>query len=174
MNTSSLIIRNAKPEEFAAVGNLMVNVYKNLEGFPSPKEQPEYYKMLQNVGTLTKNHLTELFVAVNIENKILGVVLYLGDMKFYGAHDITKNESLASGFRLLAVSQEARGLGVGKKLVHHCINKAIKQECKQVIIHSTESMKIAWKMYKKMGFKRAKELDFYQDKLPVFGFRLSI
>jgi hypothetical protein len=35
-------------------------------------------------------------------------------------------------------------------------------------------MQIAWKMYENMGFKRAKELDFMQGELPVFGFRLVI
>jgi hypothetical protein len=35
-------------------------------------------------------------------------------------------------------------------------------------------MKVAWKMYEKIGFRRAKDLDFIQEKLPVFGFRLSI
>ncbi len=32
-------VRNAKPDEFESIGKLMVSVYSQLEGFPSPLEQ---------------------------------------------------------------------------------------------------------------------------------------
>ena len=35
-------IREAKSEEFKAVGKLMVKVYSQLEGFPKKNDQPEY------------------------------------------------------------------------------------------------------------------------------------
>jgi hypothetical protein len=43
-----------------------------------------------------------------------------------------------------------------------------------VIINSTKAMQTAWKMYKNLGFKRFEDLDFMQDELPVFGFRLLL
>ena len=46
-------VRNAKPHEFPEIGKLMVQVYSQLEGFPKESEQPDYYKMLANVGELT-------------------------------------------------------------------------------------------------------------------------
>jgi RimJ/RimL family protein N-acetyltransferase len=33
-------------------------------------------------------------------------------------------------------------------------------------------MPVAWRLYEKLGFERSKDLDFSQDGLPVFGFRL--
>ena len=35
-------------------------------------------------------------------------------------------------------------------------------------------MQIAWSMYENLGFKRSKDLDFTQGKLPVYGFRLPL
>src|SRR5688500_17076760 len=46
-------VRNARPPEFSDIGKLMVRVYSQLDGFPKETEQPNYYKMLANVGELT-------------------------------------------------------------------------------------------------------------------------
>ena len=174
MNQYSFKVRNARPEEFQAIGELMVKVYSRLEGFPSRKEQPDYYSMLANIGELTKKPFTELLAAVSAEGKISGAVVYFSDMSSYGSGGTATSEKNSSGFRLLAVSPEARGMGIGKLLTLACIEKAKKDGNQQVIIHSTEFMQIAWKMYEKLGFKRSKDLDFMQEQLPVFGFRLFL
>jgi hypothetical protein len=57
-------VRNAFASEFTEIGKLMVQVYSQLEGFPKETEQPEYYKMLMNVGELTKKPCTDLLVAL--------------------------------------------------------------------------------------------------------------
>lgn len=167
-------IRAAKPNEFAAIGQLMVDVYSKLVGFPNEIEQPAYYKMLANIGELTKKPQTELLVAVSPEGKISGGVVYFGDMQFYGSGGAATKEKNASGFRLLAVNPSVRGEGLGKLLTNACINKAKKTKQQQVIIHTTKAMQIAWKMYEKIGFKRSVDLDFMQGELAVFGFRLKI
>jgi len=59
-------------------------------------------------------------------------------------------------------------------LTNECILKAKEAKLAQVIIHSTKAMQTAWMMYETLGFKRSAELDFMQEKLPVFGFRLWI
>ena len=51
MDNQEYVVRDARPEEFQEVGALMVKVYSQLEGFPSPDEQPNYYKMLSDVGS---------------------------------------------------------------------------------------------------------------------------
>jgi len=165
-------IRNAKPEEFEELGQLMVEVYSQLEGFPKQSEQPEYYKLLAGIGELTKKPNTELIVAVSPEGKIAGGVVYFSDMQYYGSGGTATQEKKASGFRLLAVAPAFRKQGIGKLLTNECIRKAKELKQAQVIIHSTKAMQIAWKMYEELGFKRSKDLDFIQEELPVFGFRL--
>ena len=174
MHNQGIEIRNAKPEEFSTIGKLMVDVYSQLEGFPKKTEQPEYYKMLLNVGEFTEKGNTELIVAIADDNRVVGAVLFFGDLKNYGSGgSITKIKN-ASGFRLLAVDPNERGKGIGKKLSQECIKRATKHNHSQLFIHSTESMKVAWGMYERLGFLRYKEIDFIQGKLPVFGFKLDL
>ncbi len=174
MNIKKTKIRNAKPEEHEYVGKLMAKVYSQLEGFPKPSEQPLYYNMLLNVGKLTEKENTELLVATTDKNKVVGAVVYFSDMKNYGSGGAASEIKNASAFRLLAVDPTERGKGIGKLLCEECINRAKKRNQCHLYIHSTESMKIAWRMYERLGFSRYKEIDFIQGKLPVFGFKLNI
>ncbi len=112
MNNPQYIIRNAHPSEFKEIGNLMVNTYSQLEGFPNEKEQPKYYEMLANIGDLTQKSNTELLVAVSNEGKIGGGLVYFSDMKYYGSGGAATPEKNASGFRLLAVDFAIRGQGL--------------------------------------------------------------
>ncbi len=170
----AFVIRNAKPSEHKRIGQLMVQVYARLEGFPDETEQPAYYQTLKNIGDFTKKTEVELLVAATIKGEIIGGVLYFGNMKYYGSGGAAPSEKNASGFRLLAVHPNGRGLGVGKALSMACIEKAKEKKHKNVVIHTTEFMKVAWKMYERLGFKRAADLDFLQEKLKVYGFRLKV
>jgi ribosomal protein S18 acetylase RimI-like enzyme len=171
INKSSVQVRKAETGEFARVGELLVQVYSQLEGFPKPSDQPGYYDLLANVGELTYNAGTELLVAVTSENQIVGAVVYIGDMTYYGSGGIATQQIRSAGFRLLAVHPEARSQGIGQKLTWECIRKAEAQQAQDLIIHTTTAMQTAWKMYEKIGFKRSEDLDFMQGSLPVFGFR---
>ena len=174
MSKQEYSVRNAKLTEFVETGKLMVQVYSQLEGFPKESEQPDYYKMLANVGELTNKPETELLVAVSPDGKIAGCVVYFSDMKYYGSGGTATMEQNAAGFRLLAVDPLYRGQGIGKLLTNECIRKAKDKKLNQMIIHTTMAMQTAWKVYEKLGFKRSEDLDFKQGELPVFGFRLSL
>lgn len=167
-------IRKAKQDEYDVIGDLLVNVYSNLKGFPKVKDQPKYYELLQNVGELTKTTGVELLVAVGNDGSVGGSVVYFNDMKDYGSGGTAIEEKNACGFRLLAVSPKFRGLGLGKLLTCACIEKGKNNKKEVIVIHTTQSMKLAWKMYERLNFKRAQDLDFMQERLPVFGFRLNI
>ncbi|HNP20279.1 MAG TPA: GNAT family N-acetyltransferase [Fulvivirga sp.] len=167
-------VREANKNEFHLIGQLMVQVYSQLEGFPSKEEMPAYYTMLADIGRLTKDPKTKLLIAVDGSGHIGGGVVYIGDMKYYRSGGTAPQVKNAAGFRLLAVDPTARGKGLGKLLSMACIQKAKEENLNQMIIHSTKSMQIAWKMYEHMGFTRSNDLDFMQGNLPVFGFRLSL
>jgi ribosomal protein S18 acetylase RimI-like enzyme len=166
-------IRAAKEEEFETVGKLLVDVYSELKGFPSIDQQPNYYEMLKRVGELTSNKNIELIVSATEQGEIAGAVVFYSDMKDYGSGGTATQEKNACGFRLLGVNPKYRGFGVGKSLTEFCINKGQNSDAKRMVIHTTDSMKIAWGMYEKMGFVRAGDLDFMKGDLPVYGFRLE-
>ena len=98
MNKQEYIVRDAVPAEFPDIGKLMVDVYSQLKGFPTKEEQPDYYKMLANIGELTKNPKTKLLIAVSSKGRIDGGVVYFGDMKYYGSGGTATKEKNAAGF----------------------------------------------------------------------------
>ena len=152
----------------------MVEVYSQLEGFPNETEQPNYYRMLANIGEITNKPQTELVVAIGPDEKVAGAVVFFSDMHYYGSGGTATTELNAAGFRLLAVDAAARGRGLGKLLTQECIRRASEKKLSQMIIHSTKAMGIAWDMYEKLGFIRSKDLDFMQGELNVYGFRLGL
>lgn len=174
MNPSGLFTaRNATPDEFEQIGKLLVLVYSQLDGFPKQSEQPDYYRLLSNIGEFVNKPETELLVAVDPDNNIGGAVVYFSDMQYYGSGGTATLEKNASGFRLLAVDPALRGKGIGKLLTMECIRKAKAKNRQQMIIHTTKAMQTAWEMYERIGFERSEDLDFMQQELAVFGFRLK-
>ena len=174
MTGMQIIIRQAKAEEYKPLGELLVQVYAALEGFPRPDEQPEYYDLLRNIGAFASRPETELLVAVTEDGLLTGGVVYFADMQYYGSGGIATEEKNAAGFRLLAVAPRFQGKGIGKILTRACIQKARETGKGQLIIHSTDAMQTAWKMYEDLGFKRSADLDFLQSGFPVYGFRLQL
>jgi ribosomal protein S18 acetylase RimI-like enzyme len=95
-------------------------------------------------------------------------------MAHYGGGGIASSVRNASGIRLLGVDPGFRGSGVGRALTTACIQLARDAGHSQVILHSTQAMRIAWGLYERMGFVRSEDLDFVQEGFPVFGFRLRL
>ncbi len=165
-----MVIREALPEEHAALGRLMIAAYSTLEGFADHDAQPEYFALMANIGTLAVSGV-QLLVAVTA-GELLGGVVYFAELAHYG---VALVEPDTSAFRLLAVAPAARGLGIGKALAVHCVELARARRHRQVIIHTSPPMAIAWPMYERMGFVRVPELDFIAPTgLPISGFRLAL
>lgn len=172
--TSVLTIRDARRDEFFALGRLLVDVYSRLEGFPTPAEQPGYYEMLANIGRFTEKPGARVLVAAQPNDDLAGGVVYFGEMAHYGSGGTAASIRNASGIRLLGVEPRHRGLGAGRALTRACIRLAREQGHAQVILHTTLAMQVAWCLYESLGFARSEDLDFSQQGLPVFGFRLML
>ena len=172
--SAQLTIRDLHPTEFDALGRLMVEVYSNLDGFPKQADQPHYYDMLAGIGRFTEKPSTRVLVAMSPDAHLVGGVVYFGDMAQYGSGGIATSIKNASGIRLLGVDPKFRNSGAGKALARSCIQLARESGNSQVILHTTQAMKVAWALYEKLGFGRSEDLDFLQQSLPVFGFRLRL
>ena len=168
-----LEIRDARADEFEAVGRMMVAVYSGLEGFPKPESQPDYYRLLAHIGDQTAKPGARLLVALE-RARIVGAVVFFADMAGYGSGGTATAETDACGFRFLAADPAARGRGVATALVETCIETARAAGRRRLVIHSTDAMKAARAIYAARGFERAPELDFVQGSLPVHGFRLAL
>jgi GNAT superfamily N-acetyltransferase len=77
--------------------------------------------------------------------------------------------------RLLAVAPAARGRGVGAALMRECVRRVHRAGGRVLSLHTTDLMKTALRMYERMGFVRAPEIDFQPvPGTTVMGFRLDL
>jgi ribosomal protein S18 acetylase RimI-like enzyme len=167
-------IREARPEEHAELGRLIVDAYANLPGMPSVAEQPEYYERLMDVAQRAANPSIRVFAAVGDAGELLGSVDFVEEMKEYRSGGTAGEVRDAAGIRLLAVRPDGRGKGVGKALTEYCMQRAASLGRAQVVLHTTRAMETAWKMYERLGFVRFPEIDFQQGRLDVFGFKVVL
>jgi GNAT superfamily N-acetyltransferase len=167
-------IRQARADEYAALGKLLVGAYAALPGMPSPQEQPDYYAMLENVAARAARPALRVFVAADGTGHLLGSIDFIDDMAQYGSGGTASTVTDAVGIRLLAVDNAARGKGVGKALTQFCIERARELGKARIVLHTTRAMQTAWAMYERLGFARFPEIDFRQGNLEVFGFELKL
>ena len=77
--------------------------------------------------------------------------------------------------RLLAVAPAARGQGIGVTLMHECIRRARESGAPSLTLHTTEIMEAAMRLYERLGFRRAPELDFQPaPSVTIKGYRLGL
>lgn len=53
----------------------------------------------------------------------------------------------------MAVTKKAQGLGIGKKLIEHCLKFAKEQEIEKLLLYSNTKLKPAIHLYRKYGFE---------------------
>jgi hypothetical protein len=58
--TENLGIREVEPGEYELLGELAVEVYSNIEGFPAPAALPDYYEMLAKIGSLNEDGVSAI------------------------------------------------------------------------------------------------------------------
>jgi len=62
--------------------------------------------------------------------------------------------------RLLAVAPEARGAGAGEALVRECVRRTRAAGYPALGLYSSDSMRVARRLYQRLGFEREPEHDF--------------
>lgn len=166
-------IREASPDEYAALGELTVTAYQSLPGIPDPAQLPGYFEDMRDVATRAARPGVVMLVAARAGGPLLGGVTFCEDLKAYGAPTGTGIPD-AAGIRMLAIDAGARGLGLGRALTEACLSRSRALGREEVILHTTEVMPIARAMYERMGFTRAPELDFSPGGFLIMGFRLAL
>ena len=145
-------IRTAQPEDFAALGEITVQAYKDL--LPPVNEARAYLEQMRDVRRRAEN--TELLVAVDIAGgDVLGGVSFVQpDSPFAQVARSDEGE-----FRLLAVASAAQRHGVGEGLVRACLARALECGLLRVAIPTQPNMLAAHRIYQRLGFVRAPERD---------------
>ncbi len=174
-----MLIRPVRPDDHDAVGELTVAAYTTVE--PATVETG-YDDELRDVAARSAG--VDILVAVDdagddgpavgdgAEGRILGAVTYVPGPDSPGA-EFTEPD--AAGIRMLAVAGDARRRGVGEALTLACIERARATGRGQIILHSTDNMTAAHRLYLRLGFERDTTLDWEGEPgLWLRGFRLRL
>lgn len=160
-------IRLGTPEDYEEVGEITVRGYVH-DGFLGVND--DYATSLRDAASRARE--AELWVAVtSATGRLLGSVTFcpLGSSYRELATD-TEGE-----FRMLAVDPSARGLGVGRALVRHCLDHSRDLGFTGVVICSLPTMVAAHRLYASLGFVRADALDWSPaPNVELWGFRTAL
>ena len=142
-----MIVRVAdRNDDLAAFGRIVIDAYRALPGFVS---DPGYEQYIEDVAARFDD--AALVVAFDDGGAPLGCVTYVADASSSIAEF---DEADAAGFRMLGVRPAAQGSGAGRALVSWCIEQARSDGKARVIIHSTDAMRRAHRLYESLGFTR--------------------
>ena len=146
-----VIIRDARPDEHAVVGELRVAAYRALGLLPEGSAYAETLRAFGFSGDY------EVLVATDeAGNGILGTITL---EPFDPASELAKDETEAD-IRAFAVAPAAQGQGVGRKLLFAVIQRAEKRGVRRLRLCTTPGMEAAQHLYVTTGFSRTPELDF--------------
>ncbi|MEV0539272.1 GNAT family N-acetyltransferase [Nocardia salmonicida] len=163
--TTGLLIRPAHPDEYDAVAALTVDVYVG-DGYVT--ERDDYVRELADVARRATE--SEVLVAVH-EGLVVGSLTVAKPGTRYA--EIAQPGELE--FRMLAVSKQARGLGVGTALVRAVIDEAKSSGFEAVALTTMFSMVDAHRIYERLGFVGVPERDWAtHDGLQLFVMRLAL
>jgi ribosomal protein S18 acetylase RimI-like enzyme len=144
-----MVIRDVLPDEYATVGELVVDVYRSiipgLDGYAG-----ELRDVAGRIGAGV------LVWVAEVDGALAGTVSYVPGPGPYAEFE----NPLGAGIRMLAVLPEFQGRGIGEALVRACIERARADGRERVYLDTTEWMETAQRLYRRIGFKRAPELDW--------------
>lgn len=160
---SELEIRDARPEEYDALGELIAGAYE--EYAPGPEASAEFRAVfdgyrLELRDVRSRLDSTDQIVAV-LGGALVGGVSYYPPGKMHYENADVKIPSEWSGIRLLGVDPAARGHRVGRLLTEECIRRARAAGAPAIALHTTSLMAVARAMYERIGFTRIPEYDFH-------------
>ena len=153
-----MLIRDVRPDEYAAVGEMVVDVYRSI--IPG---LDEYADELRGVADRIAAG-TSVWVA-DEDGELAGTVTYVPGPGRYAEFE----DPRGAGIRMLAVLPEYQGRGIGEALVRACLERARADGRGRVYLDTTQWMETAQRLYGRIGFVRAPELDWE----PVTGMTLS-
>ena len=147
---TDVTIREARPDEYDAIGEMTVEVYRDLHG----GTLGEYEAVLRDVEKRAKD--AEVYVAISDDGTVVGAVAFAT----YGSEYAETSGPGEAAFRMLAVSPTARGQGVGRDLVEQCIARARALGLDRLRLSTRPFMYDAHRLYERLGFVRTPERDW--------------
>ena len=160
-------VRPIDSGQYGRLAELTVAAYRAL---PGPPPSAEYEAVLRDVAARDRD--ATVLVAVDDDSVVLGGVTYVAEPDNPYAEFEGDDQA---GFRMLAVSPEAQGRGVGAALIEACIDLARRDGKRQLTLYTTRSMPAAHRLYDRFGFRRAPEFDMIvEERLQLLSYVLDL
>ncbi|GAA2130612.1 GNAT family N-acetyltransferase [Glycomyces algeriensis] len=196
MTSSDFQIRPVLPAEHDALGELSVRSYLHGDLLIGGLDDP-YAPNLRDVavraaaatvlvavdesaveeGTVKKGTVEERAVEGDSGTNGSGPALLGGvTLAFHGSPMAQLAGPGEAEVRMLAVDPAAQGRGVGSALAAACVERARAEPgTKRVVLCSQQAMTTAHRVYARLGFERAPDLDWYPlPEIRLWGFRLEL
>lgn len=152
MSDPGIVVREARPDELDAAGDVVARAYRALGGDP---HEPYLEHVRDAAG---RARYCPVLVAVDpVAGAVLGCVTYVPDSRNRFAELAGEHEG---EFRMLGAAPEAQGRGVGAALVRACIARARSDGRRGIVISTSPVMHAAHRLYEHLGFRRAPERDW--------------
>ncbi|KOU67600.1 acetyltransferase [Streptomyces sp. MMG1533] len=166
-----IVIRQAEPHEYAALGDITAQAYLR-DGLLDFGESDEYLGELKDVAK--RAAAAEVLVALE-NGRLLGGVTFvpsggpMADIAAPGEAEI----------RMLAVARGARGRGAGEALVRACTERARAVDgCVRIVLSTQRTMHAAHRIYERLGFVRTPERDWnplpHLDDITLLTYQLTL
>ncbi len=165
MSREAPIIRAVQQSDYETVGDLTLLAYKSLAGFTNAGG---YEDELRDVAGRARD--AEVFVALLGDEIVGGVTFVAQSTSALSEWD----DVSAAGVRMLAISPDHQGKGLGRALTGFTIDRARGLGKARLLLHSTDFMHSAHRLYESMGFVRAPEIDFSVETVNLLGYRLEL
>lgn len=160
-----VVVRDIRHAEIAQLSAITLAAYAGLDGI----DVGPYRTSLADVADRVRQ--AEVLVAVDAD-QVLGGVTYVPDA---GNPYAEFSDPDAAGMRMLAVDPAAQGQGVGGALVAACIRRARDSHRRLLVLHTTEAMTAARRLYEQFGFARLARRDWRpQPHILLLGYELAL
>ncbi|MBL4631854.1 MAG: GNAT family N-acetyltransferase [Paraglaciecola sp.] len=171
INKFDIIIEQATSEEYLAIGEITYLAYQSIAGIPSERYHPFNLDLI-NTGERANISGNIIFAAKNKHtDEILASVTLT--LETYNTEPLITLENEA-GIRMLSVSPQASGSGIGRLLVEKCISKAKSLGKEKILLHTIEPMVAARSLYESFGFKRYPAMDVQRSSMDVLCYKLQL
>lgn len=162
-----VVVRVARPEEFAPLAEIVVAAYKALgDGHLDAGYERELRAVERRAAEAV------VLAALDASGRLAGCVTYVPGRVSPWSEGLHDGEA---GIRMLAVEPRAQGAGAGEALTVACIDRARADGKRAIALHSTPWMTAAHRLYERLGFVRAADRDWTPvPEVPLLGYRLDL
>lgn len=138
-------IRAAEPEDVNSIARILAESFAEYESFYTPQA---YSATVPFVDEIKKRFCREIIWVAECGERVVGTV-----------SAVPKKDSLY--IRSMAITPEARGNGIGERLLNEIENYAVALNYRKLFLNTTPFLKRAIRLYEKFGFVRRGSDDLF-------------